>query len=131
MSCSSLRALVVDDLEVISHMLEEYLERIGLRVECCSSGDEAWKRLAEERYHLVISDIQMPGMDGLQLAGLVDGLAPERRPAFIGMSGSHVQPDMEEPGFRQMQGFLAKPFTLEQVRAMCEEALGRPLPQGP
>ncbi|MBL0389130.1 response regulator transcription factor [Tumebacillus sp. ITR2] len=58
--------LVVDDEEDIRNLVEIYLRHEGYRVLTCSNGAEAIETLEREDVHLVILDIMMPGMDGIQ-----------------------------------------------------------------
>ncbi len=73
-------ALVADDSNMIRHMLKELLEQAGFLVEACKNGKEAWDRLealkataekenrqVSDYVQILVSDIEMPGMDGLNL----------------------------------------------------------------
>ena len=61
-----IRILVVDDEEHIRLLFKEELEEEGYAIELASNGHEALKRLGEGPYSLVVLDIKMPGMDGIQ-----------------------------------------------------------------
>ena len=67
MSPAPYRLLVVDDLEDNRDLLRRQLERAGYVVEEASNGQAALDRLEQIRFHLVLLDINMPGMDGIEL----------------------------------------------------------------
>jgi len=70
------RVLVVDDQLINRTILDRQLRQLGLEVTLCRSGDEALAALAAGRFDAMITDHQMPGMDGLTLAGRVAAEAP-------------------------------------------------------
>jgi DNA-binding NtrC family response regulator len=64
---SGVRILVVDDKQSFSFMIKGYLEDAGYQVTCAVSGAEALAELEQGRFGLILSDMVMPGMDGLVL----------------------------------------------------------------
>lgn len=65
------RILLVEDDEIMRITIQDRLERHHLHVDAAQNGQEAVDRLKRHNYHLVISDIRMPGIDGLQLLEIV------------------------------------------------------------
>ncbi|MDA4845724.1 hybrid sensor histidine kinase/response regulator [Hoeflea poritis] len=63
-SRAGVRALVVDDEVEVAELIAEILKKEGFRVTLAHSGDEAVERLGEERYDLLLSDLNMPSLDG-------------------------------------------------------------------
>src|SRR5574341_1587248 len=61
------RLLLVDDEENILALFKRILEKEGYEVECACSGDQALAKLETTWFDLVITDLKMPGMDGLEL----------------------------------------------------------------
>jgi heterodisulfide reductase subunit A len=61
------RILVVDDELIVRDSLKEWLEEEGFSVDMAESGPDALQRLAEGHYHLMLTDIKMPGMDGVEV----------------------------------------------------------------
>jgi len=61
------RILVVDDELIVRDSIKEWLEDEGFAVEMAASGQEALNKLATKPYHLMLTDIKMPGMDGVEL----------------------------------------------------------------
>ena len=68
--------LLVDDEEMILDSLSAILSKEGYAVDCARSGDEALNILKEKRYDLVITDIRMPGISGLDMVERVRGFTP-------------------------------------------------------
>ncbi|MBV5340949.1 MAG: response regulator, partial [Deltaproteobacteria bacterium] len=67
MSSHNARILIVEDDELSRALLESHLLRQGYTVICAGSGEEALSLLEKQTVDLVISDLVMPGMDGIQL----------------------------------------------------------------
>jgi len=74
------KILLVDDSRTELHYLSELLRRNGFAVRTAESGDEALKRLAEERPDLVLMDVVMPGKNGFQLTRTIT-----RDPRYAGL----------------------------------------------
>ena len=74
------KILLVDDSRTELHYLSELLRRNGFAVRTAESGDEALRRLAEERPDLVLMDVVMPGKNGFQLTRTIT-----RDPRYLGL----------------------------------------------
>lgn len=74
------KILLVDDSRTELHYLSELLRRNGFAVRTAESGDEALRRLAEERPDLVLMDVVMPGKNGFQLTRTIT-----RDPRYAGL----------------------------------------------
>ncbi|MBM3465107.1 MAG: response regulator [Armatimonadetes bacterium] len=99
--------LVVDDEEVIRRTLEAVLELDGYNVETVDRAAVALTRLRHGEYLLVITDIRMPGMSGLELHRELREIRPETPVILI-----TAYPLEEKP---EAAGFLVKPFDIEAV----------------
>src|SRR5947207_12826767 len=75
------RILVVDDEAQLRGLFERILHNEGYEVRCASSGDEALKLLETRWFDLVVTDVKMPGMDGMEL--LAKGKLVSRTLPFI------------------------------------------------
>lgn len=112
--------LIVDDDEIIRDTLKELLSE---QYVCQTAGtaDEAFARLAEKPYDLVLTDISMPGISGLDLLGRVLQQYP-KTPVIVvsGISDQeHVQGLLKLGAF----DFLLKPFRLEVVEKSVKRGL--------
>lgn len=112
--------LVVEDEPSIADLLAPALEAEGYRVEVAGDGRAALRRLAEERYDLVLSDIMMPYLDGLGLARAMRADPALRAIPLVLMSAVHQPPD----GIVEYAAFLPKPFNLDRLLATVARALG-------
>jgi len=114
--------LVVDDAEAIRKMVCAMLSQHGYACLEASDGREALRTLAYEPVHLVLTDVLMPGMGGVELAMRLKAERPGMRVMFMsGYSENPVVRHIETiPGT-----FLAKPFTagvlMEKVRQMLDK----------
>ncbi len=119
-SDSSARILVVDDEPEIINVLSDLLSE---HYHCSSAGsaEEALALLSEESFHLVISDITMTGMSGLQMAPHVLKVAPQTVVVLI--SGAQTIESAVEALRVGAFDYIMKPFDLRQVEAVVKRAL--------
>jgi len=75
--------LIVDDEALVCESLKEMLVLEGYTVDTAPDGNTALGRLKENRYHLILSDIQMPGLNGFELLKELKGRAPNTNIVFI------------------------------------------------
>jgi DNA-binding NtrC family response regulator len=127
------RILVVDDSTAMIAALLGTLEDSGYEAVGAGDGQEALRRLRAEAFDLVVSDVVLPGLGGLQLLEEVRRLHPELPVLLVtGYATPEVARDALSKG---AAGFLEKPFTIEQLlqsvraalwRAHCAEIRPRP-----
>ena len=87
-----MKALVVDDNSAIRRLLAHLLGRQGISCETAETGDEALKHCERSEFAVVISDLNMPGMDGVELARRLKRRWPELvLLAFTGSSGDGLR----------------------------------------
>ncbi len=114
--------LVVDDEPGVREMLRIALARDGHRVVTAASGEEALERLQGEGCDLLVTDLAMPGMDGVELLRRVQEAAPEVPSIVITAYGS------KETAIEAMRhgavNYLEKPFDVEEMRLHVRRALG-------
>ncbi len=117
---SHVHVLVVDDDSIITELLSIFLERQGYSVEVASSAEDGLKRIAETKYNLVISDVEMPGIDGIAFLEQIR----EKQPT-IGVIIMTAYPDNHPRNMATRagaDGYIRKPFNLRQVSATLERA---------
>lgn len=122
----SLRVMVVDDMSTSRGMLVQALDDLGIRnysVE--NSGDSAFAKLAKQPVHLVLSDYNMPGMDGLHLLKALRENKTTSRIGFILVTGRPTQQVIDFGRQLSMNNFLKKPFTQDEFRACIETVVGK------
>ncbi len=117
-----LRILLAEDNEINQNVAIRLLERLGHRAEIASDGREALARLELAAYDVVLMDVQMPKMDGLEASRAICARWPAgRRPRIVAMTAEAMQGDRDRCLAAGMDDYLVKPVTLDQLR----EALAR------
>jgi DNA-binding response OmpR family regulator len=111
--------LVDDDLRSLQN-LGLFLRSQGYEVNESGDGSEAAKMLENEAFDLVISDVIMPGLSGLQLLDRIRSLAPRIPMLFMTGFGSIYRNQMIEQGATDL---IAKPFDLNEVLSKVKLAL--------
>ncbi len=121
-----LKVFVVDDMSTSRGLITQALDALGIgQVAFATDGPAAMAALTRSPAHLVISDYNMPGMDGLQLLGALRQEPQTRRIGFILISG-RADPGIIDAGRRLgMNNFLKKPFTPTDLRGCIEAVTGR------
>jgi two-component system cell cycle response regulator CpdR len=122
------RVLVVDDEESIRGFVAEALKMDDLDVESARDGLDAMRRLEEQWYDLVVSDLRMPRLDGVGLYREVERRWPGSGRRLLFISGSTVLPDYE-PFLREVHPVvIEKPFGLEELRRTVRRMLREATP---
>lgn len=120
-----LRVMVVDDMSVSRGLIVQALEEIGIKqIDYCNDGETAFKRLAAAPVHLVISDYNMPGANGLQLLAGLRQYKTTQKIGFILITGT-ASPELIEKGNQLgMNNYLKKPFASADLKACIERVAG-------
>lgn len=109
---SMIRILLAEDDRVMREYLTRALERSGYAVSAVDRGTEAIPLLESERFDLLLTDIVMPEMDGIELAQRASEMAPEMRVMFItGFAAVTLKAGKQVPQAR----VLSKPFHLRDL----------------
>ena len=106
------RILLAEDDTSMREYLQRALQRVGYEVEAVGCGTEAMPLLEAERFDLLLTDIVMPEMDGIELAQKVAEIAPSTRVMFItGFAAVTLRAGKAMPQAR----VLSKPFHLRDL----------------
>ena len=107
------RILLAEDDDSMRGFLERALTKAGHHVTAFDNGAEAFERLKQEPYNLLLTDIVMPKMDGIELARRASELDPELKIMFItGFAAVTLNADM---GAARDAKVLSKPFHLKDL----------------
>ncbi|MBR3370533.1 MAG: response regulator [Rhodobacteraceae bacterium] len=123
---SQLHVMVVDDMSVSRGLIEQALDWAGIsNVQYEANGESALKRLVASPVHLVISDYNMPGMDGISLLEALRSNKTTHRMGFILITGKADRALLERGQRAGMNNFLTKPFTKEALLRCIESVTGK------
>jgi CheY-like chemotaxis protein/HPt (histidine-containing phosphotransfer) domain-containing protein len=113
-----LRILVAEDNVVNQQLALLVLQKLGYRAEVTTNGLEALQALEREPYDVVLMDVQMPTMDGLEATRRIHQQWPEgRRPHVIAATASAMQEEREACLAAGMDDYLSKPIRVEELAA--------------
>ncbi len=124
---NSMNILVVDDDQGVVEILADLLQDLDYSVECAGNGAEALLRLEEKDFDLMLTDINMPVMDGMELIRQVKGW--EKSPVIIVITAyASIQSAIDAIRLG-VYDYITKPFNLEIVSKAVERALEKQILQ--
>ncbi|NJL02730.1 MAG: response regulator [Spirulinaceae cyanobacterium SM2_1_0] len=119
------RILVVDDDKTLRDVLTEYLQKEGYQVEDASSGAEGLKAFGKNPPDLVVSDVMMPEMDGLEFCRTLRSTPSGQLVPFIFLSGMDELDDRVRGHSMGADDYITKPFEIRELLAKIEVQLER------
>ncbi|HEY1522798.1 MAG TPA: GAF domain-containing protein [Solirubrobacteraceae bacterium] len=123
---SSLRILLAEDNAMNQKVALRLLERLGYSADVVSNGLEALAALERQPYDVVLMDIQMPELDGLDASRRIcERWPPESRPHIVAMTANALPEDREACFGAGMNDYVAKPIRLDELAAALKRT--RPL----
>jgi len=122
---SSISVLTVDDQVSIRAALTASLKQIGFTdVMGAKNGEDAIKLLRNMPFHLVISDFNMPGMDGLALLHAVRSDPELKKIAFVMLTSQATRELVQKAVQGGVNNFIPKTFTTDSIKQALERVLG-------
>ena len=116
--------LIVEDNRVNQVLIGAYLDQFGLTHETAENGGEAVKKVAENHYDVVLMDIMMPVMDGLEAARNIRALEPPAsKVPMIALTANAMKGDRENYPAAGMDGYLSKPLNASSLFSALTEFL--------
>ncbi|MEN9538716.1 MAG: hypothetical protein RLZZ126_951, partial [Pseudomonadota bacterium] len=113
--------LVVDDSITVRRVTQRLLKREGYRVSLAADGLQALERLAEERPAVVLSDIEMPRMDGFDLARNIRGHAEYKDLPIIMITSRIAEKHREHARELGVDHYLGKPYAEEELLRLVQQ----------
>jgi two-component system chemotaxis response regulator CheY len=121
-----LKVLVVDDTSVSRMLLVDGLNQIGINnVTMAVDGEQGLKSMMAGPSHLVLSDFNMPKLDGLQFLRALREYAPTRQVGFILVTGRGDKALIDQGRAFGLNNYLPKPFTVPTLKATIEAVVGK------
>ncbi|MEM9460946.1 MAG: response regulator [Myxococcota bacterium] len=119
--------LVVEDNQINQMVAHRMLERLGCRVDLVANGHDAIERIGSTLYDLVLMDVQMPGMDGIEATVEIrrrEGSA--RRVPIVAMTAHAMEEDRERCLAAGMDDYISKPVRRQSLQEVLDRFLRRP-----
>ena len=110
-----LRILLAEDNAVNQKLALRVLEQMGYRADVASNGLEAVESVERQRYDLVLMDVQMPEMDGLDATRAIRRIKPLQQPRIVAMTANAMQGDRELCIAAGMDDYISKPIRPEAL----------------
>ena len=116
------RALVVDDEVDLAEVAAAYLELVGMKVDVCHSADQAWQMVQQDHYHIVFSDIVMPGeMDGIDLFKAIAAAQTDTKVVLA--SGFSQEMLVQQYQLESKLVFIRKPYKRQDMLNVIAKVL--------
>lgn len=117
----ALKVLVADDDDLNRRMMQIILSREGYQVQCVVNGQEAYDAVKAARYDIVLMDLQMPVMDGMEASRCIRDWEQDKQHTFIVALTASYMPEKGRELFEVgIDNYLSKPFEIEHLRRILQ-----------
>lgn len=124
-AASAIHTLIVDDQMSMRGLIRTSLQQIGIQeIREASDGEAGLREMINRPAHLIISDFNMPKLDGLGLLRAVRAHEPTRGSAFIMLTGRADRELVQRAVQFGVNNYLVKPFTVAQLKEKLEAVFG-------
>ncbi|MCX5872606.1 MAG: response regulator [Deltaproteobacteria bacterium] len=117
---SKLRIMVLDDEPIVCKRLKPALEKQGYEVDTFTQSSDAMKQIEQVDYDLIITDLKMKGVDGMQLLTAAKQRSPKTE--VIVITGFATMETAKESFHKGVFDFIAKPFKLSEIQEVVTRA---------
>jgi len=118
---STAQILIIEDDEEMRSLLKELLEDEGFETQCASNGADALREIVKKPFDLIVTDIEMPGLTGLDILPEMKRLRPEA--SIIVMTSFASEEVYRRSLEKGAGGYLEKPIHIEKLKALIHEML--------
>jgi two-component system chemotaxis response regulator CheY len=115
--------MIVDDVTAIRQIVTKVFQDVGYQVTEASRGDEAFELAKLKRVHLVITDVNMPGMSGLDLIKALRGLNTYKATPILILARDASDENIKKAQALGASGFIEKLFTPERLLSVVNQVL--------
>jgi len=121
-----MKILLAEDNAVNQKLAIRILDRMGYRVDVAANGLEALASIERQSYDLILMDIQMPEMDGLEATRIIRKKVPQnQQPRIVAMTANAMQGDREMCLAAGMDDYVSKPIQIKDLVAALENIAGK------
>jgi CheY-like chemotaxis protein len=120
--------LIVEDNDFLRSLFQSHLKVLNLSGHEATNGKEAVKRVSENDYAMILMDIDMPVMDGLESAKLIRQYERKNNKKRVPIIAVTSIADQEACIAAGMDDYMTKPFLIEHLRAVADRWLNQPNP---
>ena len=117
--------MVVDDEVHITEFVYDVLTRHGANVQIANSGSEAYEKMRNKRFDLVVCDQHMPGLSGQSLYRLIESGDPSAPERFLFVTGDVIASDARQFYAQNGVQYLRKPFRIQELLESVEHLFSR------
>jgi CheY-like chemotaxis protein len=122
-----LEVLLAEDNAVNQKVALRFLDRLGYRADAVANGLEVLKALESRRYDLVLMDLQMPELDGIEASRQIRArFSANRQPKIIALTANAMQGDREACLAAGMDDYVTKPVKMHEIAAAIRRQFGAP-----
>ncbi|HEY9047957.1 MAG TPA: response regulator [Ohtaekwangia sp.] len=115
-----LRILIAEDNRMNQKLAMRVLGKLGYDPDIVENGKEVLEEVSKENYDLILMDVQMPEMDGLEATRMIR-VCLESQPVIIAMTANAMQGDREECIKAGMEDYISKPVNMEELVILLEK----------
>jgi CheY-like chemotaxis protein len=115
-----LRILIAEDNRVNQKLAVRILAKLGYDPDIVENGKEVLEEVSKEKYDLILMDVQMPEMDGLEASRMIR-LCLDVQPVIVAMTANAMQGDREECLANGMDDYISKPVNIEELVIILEK----------
>jgi len=120
MNANKLRVMVLDDEPIVCKRLKPALEKYGYEVDTFTQSSEAMEQIKQVKYDIIITDLKMKGVDGMQLLDEAKRQSPQTE--VIVITGFATMETAKESFHKGVFDFIAKPFKLSEIQEVVSRA---------
>jgi CheY-like chemotaxis protein len=110
-----LRILLAEDNQVNQKLALRILEQMGYRADIASNGLETIESIERQEYDVILMDVQMPEMDGLEATRQIVARWPHKHPRIIGLTANALEGDREQCLAAGMDDYISKPIRVGEL----------------
>lgn len=116
-----IRIMVIDDERIVVTRLKASLGKYGYTVKAFTNSEQALKALSQQHFDVIVTDLKMPGVDGMEIFHYAHTRFPETK--IIIISGFATVETAKEAFKKGVYDFVVKPFRINQLRDIIKRAV--------